>query len=167
MYCFELKNELTNNELMEYFNILKPHLILLYGEENANNGFSGWYESRSKFSPQKYFIKMLKNEEVLGYAELMIRQDNTLYFCDIILKEEVRRTSLVFEFIKFVLNCEPFEKFDEIYMHINRNNYMSLKTWSHFNYEKLEEQNLSNFYKINRTEIVKFVNKLDRKNKED
>lgn len=160
MYNFEIKNELSHQELMDYFNILKNHLIGLYGEENVNSNFQSWYENRSQFSNDKFFIKMFNQKELLGYAELMIRNDNTLYFCDIILKEKARQTRLVFEFVKFVLNCDKFKSFNEIYMHINRNNQMSIKTWSHFNCQKLEEQNLSNLYKISRDNIGEYINKL-------
>jgi len=161
MYTFEIKNELSHDELIEYFDILKVHLASLYGGENVDKGFASWYENRSQFSPKKFFVKMFNENELLGYSELMIRKDNTLYFCDIILKEKARQTKLVFEFVKYVLNCEQFSKFDEIYMHINRNNQMSLKTWSHFNYQKLEEQNLSNLYKIERKDIENFVRRLE------
>ena len=161
MYKFEIKNELSQRELVEYFNILKSHLIGLYGEKSVETGYKSWYENRSKFSPQKFFVKMFKDKELLGYAELLIRGDNTLYFCDIIIKEKSRQTRLVFEFVKFVLNCNQFKGYDEIYMHINRNNEMSLKTWSHFNYQKLEEQNLSNLYKISREDIANYINRLE------
>lgn len=157
MYNFEIKNQLTHEELLEYFELLKNHLIEMYGEENVSSGFSSWYENRAQKSLQKFFIKMSNGNEVLGYAEIMIRKDGSLYFCDIIIHEKMRRTRLLFEFLTFVLKAKEFENFDEIYMHINRNNEMSLRTWSHFDYEKIDEQKLSNFYKIKREKIEKYL----------
>lgn len=163
-YRFEIKNSLTDNELVEYFQFLKNHLIWLYGENAINNeSFLSWKSNREGYNKNKFFIKMFKDATLLGYAEMLIRKDNTLYFCDIIIKEEMRRTRLVLEFVKFVLTVKEFDPYEELYLHINKNNNNSFNTWSHFGLEKLEDGKNSNLYKIRKHQIINYINKLNKK----
>lgn len=162
MYKFEIKNKLLNEELVEYFNFYKAHLIKLYGVDEVESLYSNWYDNRKNGSDKRFFIKLFNNNEALGYAELQIRNDETLYFCDIVIKDNVRGSRLVLYFLKFVFQCKEFEKYKEIYLHINHKNSTSLNTWSHLGLEIVKEGKNSNQYKIKRKNIENYLQRFQK-----
>ena len=101
--------------------------------------------------------------QACGYAELMILNNNMLYFCDIIIKEQMRMTRVIFEFVKFVFDLEQFKNYNEIYFHINKKNEMSLKTWSKLGLILVEENKNNYKYKLIRDNINKYFKSIKRK----
>ena len=122
-YVFELKSKLSETEILECFEFMKSYLISIYGEEAiSEQNFLVWKSNIEKINKNRYFIKISKEKETCGYAQISITENNTLYFGDIIIKESMRRTRVVYEFVKYVLNLEEFKHFEEIYLLINKNN---------------------------------------------
>lgn len=160
-FNFQIKHGLTENEFLECFHFMKSYLVSIYGTSSINNdNFNIWKSNRLN-NQNRYFIKIYKNKEVCGYAEFMVLNERELYFCDIIIKEELRMSRVVYEFVKFMLNLEQIKNFQEITFHINRNNKQSFRTWSHLNIELTEVGKISNKYKVERKEVEKFIKKLN------
>lgn len=160
-FKFELKNKVVDNELFSYFNLMKSHLINLYGEEAVSEeNYEIWKENRKKTQKNRFYIKIFKDGELCGFADLLITDENTLYFSDIIVREDMRKTFLVLEFIKFVFECKEFKNFNEIYFHINRNNLTSLKTFGHLGYEITGKTEKSNRYKLTRENIERYLKRI-------
>ena len=158
-YNFFIKHKLTEEEFVECFNFMKTYLVSIYGEDaiSANN-FNLWKANRTE-KDNRFFIKILKEQETCGYAEIMILDNKVLYFCDIIIKEEMRRTRVVYEFVKYVLKLEMFKEFEDIYLHINKSNKTSYSTWLKLGLIEVEEGKNSNKYKLLRKNVENYFNK--------
>ena len=147
-YNFELKKSLSNEEFVECFEFMKTYLISIYGEDAISvNNFQIWKDNRQE-KENRFFIKMLKEKDCVGYAEMMIKEDGTLYFSDIIVKESARMTRVLYAFVKYVLSLEKFKEFDEIYFHINKKNNTSYNTWKTLGLTDVEEGKISNKYNL-------------------
>jgi len=158
-FDFELKKSLTDDELNECFEFMTSYLVEIYGEDAiSRENFEIWKSNRSE-KENRFFIKMLDDEKACGYAEIAIQQQKRLYFADIIIKEEFRRTTIVYDFVKYVLGLEEFAKFDEVYLHINKKNHTSYNTWKSFGLIELLQGGSSNKYKISRSGIEDFFNR--------
>lgn len=158
-FNFELKKSLTDEEFVECFEYMKTYLVSIYGEDAiSEDNFQLWKNHRIGKNNQ-YIIKMLKGNDCVGYAEIIVKEDNTLYFCDIIVKESMRMTRLVYEFVNYVLNLELFKEFEEIYLHINKKNKTSLNTWKILGLTEIEKGVSSNKYKLLRTDIENYFNR--------
>ena len=155
-YNFEIKHALTEEEFIECFDFMKSYLISIYGEDAVcEENFKSWKANRQE-KENRFFIKISKCNEVCGYAEIMILENNILYFCDIIIKEEMRKTRVVYEFVKYILSLKEFEDFNEIYLHINKQNKNSFNTWSRLGLIEVEEGEKSNKYKIKRENVENY-----------
>ena len=164
MHNFEIKNMLSDDEIKEFFRFYEAHFIEIYGKDAVENAYFKWCELRQEKKKGRTFIKLTKEDKCLGYAELQIRKDKSLYFCDIATAKESRASRLIFEFVKFVLGCDKFKNYDEIYMHINHKNSVSLRTWSRFGLEKVEEGESSHQYKIKRENVEKYFERFNKNN---
>lgn len=162
-FNFELKKALTDEEFCECFDFMKSFLVSIYGKESIyDENFKTWKENRRQ-KENRFFIKILKDMQTCGYAELMILNNNMLYFCDIIIKDQMRMTRVIFEFVKFVLDLEQFKNYNEIYFHINKKNEMSLKTWSKLGLILVEENKNNYKYKLIRDNINRYFKSIKRK----
>lgn len=158
MYDFQITKCLNDEDLNLCFEFMKNYLVEIYGKEAlSDENFQVWKKNREKINENKFFFKMLKNDDVFGFAEILTRSDNTLYFSDIIVREDKRRTRIVYEFIKYLLDLEEFKNYKEIHLHINKKNKTSLNAWKCFNLSLLEEGEKSNKYKIERKDVEQFM----------
>ena len=157
-FNFELKKSLTDEEFKECFDFMKTYIVSLYGDDAVSDeNYATWKLSRGE-KENRFFIKIFRREQVCGYAEIMITKNETLYFCDIIIKEEFRRTTIVHEFVRYVLNLNEFKEFEEIYLHINKKNLTSYNTWKSLGLTEVEQGKTSNKYKISRNDIENYFN---------
>ena len=164
IYKFLVKPFLSDDEYVEYFEFMKGHLIKLYGKDAVNQeNFDSWKANRKNCKHPKFYIKMFCDDKICGYADLLITNTNQLYFCDVIIEEKYRRSLLLFEFLKFVVNRAEFNDFDEVFFHINHRNQTSLSTFKHLGYELEEEFERSNKFKISRENILKYIDNLKRR----
>lgn len=158
-FDFQLKKSLSDEELVECFDFMKTFLVSLYGEESIGEKSFGFWKAQRTNKENIFFIKILKRNEVYGYAEITILDDETLYFSNIIIKEGKRRTMVVYEFVKYVLNLEQFKDFNEIYLHINKKNKSSLNTWMSLGLVEVFKGKRSNKYKLLRSEVENYFSK--------
>lgn len=162
MYKFEYKTALEDNEYKEYFDFMKSFLLELYGEEAlTNESYLNWRTNQKKLQNIIY-VKIIKNGDCCGYADLLKVSETTLHFCNVIIKESERRTLIVFRLLQNLINREELKQFKDITLHINRNNSNSYNTWSRFNYELLEQGKNSNKYKILRENVENYFKKFDK-----
>ena len=158
-FDFKLKKSLTDEEFEECFAFMETYLVSIYGEDSiSDENFQIWKRNRGE-KENRFFIKMQNKEEVCGYAEILIEDEKTMHFCDIIIKEKMRRTKIVHEFIRYLLGVENFKNIEEITLYINRKNKTSYNTWKILGMVKDSEFKYSNRYKILRTDVENYFNK--------
>lgn len=162
MYKFQYKQVLTDDEYAEYFDFMKSFLFELYGEDAlTNESFVSWKNNQKKLQNIIY-VKLMKNNVCCGYADLIKVDETTLHFCNVIVKESERRTLIVFKFLQDLISKEELKQYQNITLHINRNNNNSYNAWSRFNYELIEQGKNSNKYKIKRENVEKYFKRFNK-----
>lgn len=163
-FKFEVFEQISDDEFLEYFDLMKNHLAVLYGEEaTSQESFQTWKGNLKNCKNKKLYIKMFCDSQICGYADLLCADGEELYFCNVIIKEEYRRTTLLFEFLKFLLGLRQMACFSEITFHINHRNRASLSTFSHLGYEMVSEGKNSNKFRILRKDAQDYIEKISRR----
>ena len=153
------KHYLNDYELEQAFNIIKPNMINL-GFNVSDNDKAFWCKNikdnleNSNF----YFYLVYLNGEIVGFAEVVYENDSFI-ISEVQLKDKVKRTKIILEIIKYLLNSLELSNADEAYFSILKNNTMSNKTFSHLGAKIVSENDRKFKYVIKRDCVNSYISK--------
>lgn len=155
------KRYLNNDELEQTFNIIKHNMINL-GFIVSNKDKASWCDNikSSLANSNFYFYLVYLNSEIVAFFEVFNEKD-TYIISEVQLADKVKRTKIILEIIKYLLNCNELSNVDEVYFSILKNNDISNKTFSHLGGKIVSENERKFKYVIKRDFVNSFISKFN------
>ncbi len=154
---FVEKKFLLQKELNRLFEITASNMAKI-GFEIKDSDKQIWCESLKNNLHSKNFTlyNIYRNGEIVGFVSLE-SVENNLFLCDIELDENVQKTRLILDVIKFLNANQKFKDYPALFFGINKNNKKSLDTCFHLGAEIIEERPNAYRFKLNRVNIEKYL----------
>ena len=155
------KRYLNDYELESAFNIIKLNMINL-GYIVSDNDKISWCENikNNLANSNFYFYLVYLNSEIVGFVEVL-NQENSFIISEVQLADKVKRTKIILEIIKYLLNCAELSNVDEVFFSILKINVMSNKTFSHLGGKIVSETERKFKYVIKRGSVNSFISKFN------
>ena len=155
------KRYLNDYELEQAFNIIKSNMINL-GFIVSDKDKISWCENikNNLANSNFYFYLVYLNSEIVGFVEVL-NQENSFIISEVQLADKVKRTKIILEIIKYLLNCSELSNVNEVYFSILKNNDMSNKTFSHLGGKIVSENERKFKYVIKRDFVNSFISKFN------
>ncbi len=159
-YSIERKINLIDEEINSAFEIVKKNVLDL-GIEVSENDKQIWINSLTKNLKNNdfYFYLLMNKNEVVGFLEL-IEREGKLTLSEIQLNDKAKRTFILINALRFVLESADFNEFDEVYFSIKKENTASNQTFKHLGGKVVDDLGKNLLYRITRTDVEKYFQKL-------
>lgn len=152
-------NEINNNILKQMYSILIDNLFITYPsfldnkEKHDNQENQKRWFNMIKTTSNYYVILYIENNQVIGFLNFCIN-NNKLWISEIQIKNEYKNKGILKKLIKKFVTLKQVKNFNSVIIHINEENNLSKKVFSHIGFKLIKES----IYSINLLKLIKWAN---------
>lgn len=152
-------NEINNNILKQMYSILIDNLFITYPnfldnkEKHDNQENQKRWFNMIKTTSNYYVILYIENNQVIGFLYFCIN-NNKLWISEIQIKNEYKNKGILKKLIKKFVTLKQVKNFNSVIIHINEENNLSKKVFSHIGFKLIKES----IYSINLLKLIKWAN---------
>ena len=152
-------NEINNNILKQMYSILIDNLFITYPsfldnkEKHDNQENQKRWFNMIKTTSNYYVILYIENNQVIGYLNFCIN-NNKLWISEIQIKNEYKNKGILKRLTKKFVTLKQVKNFNSVIIHINEENNLSKKVFSHIGFKLIKES----IYSINLLKLIKWAN---------
>lgn len=152
-------NEINNNILKQMYSILIDNLFITYPsfldnkEKHDNQENQKRWFNMIKTTSNYYVILYIENNQVIGFLNFCIN-NNKLWISEIQIKNEYKNKGILKRLTKKFVTLKQIKNFNSVIIHINKENNLSKKVFSHIGYKLVKES----IYSIDLLKLVEWVN---------
>ena len=106
-----------------------------------------------KTTSNYYVILYIENNQVIGFLNFCIN-NNKLWISEIQIKNEYKNKGILKRLTKKFVTLKQIKNFNSVIIHINKENNLSKKVFSHIGYKLVKES----IYSIDLLKLVEWVN---------
>lgn len=152
-------NEINNNILKQMYSILIDNLFITYPsfldnkEKHDNQENQKRWFNMIKTTSNYYVILYIENNQVIGFLNFCIN-NNKLWISEIQIKNEYKNKGILKRLTKKFVTLKQVKNFNSVIIHINEENNLSKKVFSHIGFKLIKES----IYSINLLKLIKWAN---------
>lgn len=152
--------EYSNNKevLNKIYKIIISNLLIIYltkSKEEFDNqkNYHKWTKSITSDTNYK-IIAYEEQQEILGFLSYNI-VDNNLWISEVQIKDEYKNKGVLKELLSYFIKKDIVNNYHEIYIHINSNNDISKKVFTHIGFKEKEKT----IYRISINDLKEYLEK--------
>ncbi len=151
-------NNIEDNVLRQMYNILIENLFITYPdflkEKNKHDNKENYdmWTNMIKETKNYKVITYTENNKVVGFLNYSIIEGD-LWISEVQIKNDYKNKGILKKLIKKFVLLDEMKKYDSITIHINDNNSVSKKVFTHIGFKPTS----NTLYKISMKDIIKWL----------
>ena len=151
-------NNIEDNVLRQMYNILIENLFITYPdflkEKNKHDNKENYdmWTNMIKETKRYKVITYTENNKVVGFLNYSIIEGD-LWISEVQIKNDYKNKGILKKLIKKFVLLDEMKKYDSITIHINDNNSVSKKVFTHIGFKPTS----NTLYKISMKDIIKWL----------